>query len=196
MTGNKGPFSRCIIIIKARSRSLLGESLSGHAPTPRLNSRNVEWAHSRGRFFNGMVGDLPWMEVIYSHSASSDCIVDLPLCAGGRRLYGGKVYDLTKKSDTSDMTPTGGDVYLSFFRPRSLESFLKGISGVLSSSYTFKDHLATDPFTRDFNLASDSHRTTVSQWWWNDEQLKESCSLASQEVTHLSKNNSQSDARR
>lgn len=101
-----------------------------------------------------------------------------------------------KKSDTSDMTPTGGDVYLSFFRPRSLESFLKGISRVLSSSYTFKDHLATDPFTRDFNLASDSHRTTVLQWWWNDEQLKESCSLASQEVTHLSKNNSQSDARR
>ena len=34
MTGNKGPFSRCIIIIKAPSRSFLDESLAGHAPTP------------------------------------------------------------------------------------------------------------------------------------------------------------------
>lgn len=73
------------------------------------------------------------MEVIYSHSVSSDCIVDLLLCAGGPRLYGGKVYDLTKKSDTSDVTPTGGDVYLHSF-VRTLETLLKGIFRLLSST--------------------------------------------------------------
>lgn len=36
------------------------------------------------------------MEVIYSHSTFSDCTVDLPLCAGGRRLYQAEVHDPTK----------------------------------------------------------------------------------------------------
>lgn len=43
-----------------------------------------------------MVGDPPWMEVIYSHSTFPDCTVDLPLCAGGRRLYQAGVHDPTK----------------------------------------------------------------------------------------------------
>lgn len=44
------------------------------------------------------------------------------------------------------MTPAGGDVYL-FPLPSRL--VLKGyLARVLSSVYTLKDHLATDPFTR------------------------------------------------
>lgn len=51
-----------------------------------------------------------------------------------------------KTSDTSDMTPAGGDVYL---LPLPSSAVLKGyLARVLSSVYTLKDHLATDPFTR------------------------------------------------
>lgn len=49
------------------------------------------------------------------------------------------------------MTPAGGDVYLlplsSSVPPSCI--VLKGyLARVLSSVYTLKDHLATDPFTR------------------------------------------------
>lgn len=44
------------------------------------------------------------------------------------------------------MTPVGGDVYL---LPLPSSAVLKGyLARVLSSVYTLKDHLATDPFTR------------------------------------------------
>lgn len=86
--------------------------ISGRAPTFRLRDPGRS-EPTRDRFFNGMVGDPPWMEVIYSHSTFPGCTVDLPLCAGGdedctrpksmiRQRLGHSV-----RHDT-----TGGDVYL------------------------------------------------------------------------------------
>lgn len=74
MTGNKGPFSRCIIIIKGEvTRYSTGgvDSLSlrlvahlhllglAWVETRGARERTRTNTESRGRFFNGMVGDLP-----------------------------------------------------------------------------------------------------------------------------------------
>ena len=97
--------------------------------------RRASWSETWSGHAAGVVSSMEWW-AIYHEWRSFIRIQHRPTASRtchcvheNRRLYGGKVYDLAQKnSDTSDMTPTGGDVYLSFFRPRSLESFLKGIS--------------------------------------------------------------------